>query len=220
VAFHARHSPAPALALAVSVLARLASALGRRDEQPNVALARDLALRRDRAAVAELARALATAPRPLQHDAIKTLYELGAIAPELLAPHLAALFEALKCRSNRVVWGALTALDTLAALEPGRVARRLPAILAAARAGSIIGRDRTVSLLVKLAQAGHARRARPALRELLATAADHQFPLYLEMAAAVPPPHDDLRALLGRRLPGVTTPARRRRLARVARRLR
>lgn len=74
----------------MSVLGKLASALGRNDEQPNVELAEALAARPDAAAVAELAGALATGPTAVSNDAIKVLYELGALKPELVAPHAAA----------------------------------------------------------------------------------------------------------------------------------
>ena len=61
----------------MSILSRLASALGRNDERPNVELAEALAARPDAAAVAELVAAL-SGPVATANDAIKVLYELGS----------------------------------------------------------------------------------------------------------------------------------------------
>ncbi|MEA3014675.1 MAG: hypothetical protein QOD42_3220 [Sphingomonadales bacterium] len=92
----------------MSVLDRLASALGRRDELPNVALAQELAASEDRAGIFMLADALTSGSRPVRGDAIKALYELGALRLDLLRPHVGALLAALDASDNRLVWGAMT----------------------------------------------------------------------------------------------------------------
>ena len=135
----------------MSVLGKLASALGRNDEQPNVELAEALAAKPDAAAIAELAGALATGSTAVSNDAIKVLYELGALKPELVAPHTGAFLTLLGGKNNRNVWGALYAIETITALQPDPVLKQLPAILAAADKGSVIAKDKAVAILVKLA---------------------------------------------------------------------
>ena len=61
----------------VSVLNRLASSLGRRDEVPNQELARDLAGKKDKAGVREIAENLWNKDKNIQADCIKVLYEIG-----------------------------------------------------------------------------------------------------------------------------------------------
>ncbi|ODT05768.1 MAG: hypothetical protein ABS35_46680 [Kaistia sp. SCN 65-12] len=169
----------------MSVLGKLASALGRNDEQPNVELAEALAAKPDAAAIAELAGALATGSTAVSNDAIKVLYELGALKPELVAPHTGAFLTLLGGKNNRNVWGALYAIETITALQPDPVLKQLPAILAAADKGSVIAKDKAVAILVKLAAAGHGAKALPILLERLEGAAPNQFPMYAEQALPV-----------------------------------
>ena len=206
----------------MSVLDRLASALGRRDEEPNVALARELAAREDRAGIAMLADALANGPRPVRNDAIKALYELGALRPDLLRPHADALFAALDA-DNRLVWGAMTGLDSLAASYPELIAAHLPAILAAAECGSVIAKDKAVSMLATLAsRPGPA--ASDAWEQLLAILRDapvNQAAMYAEAALRAAPMREPaaLAAVVRARLAGIAAPAKRARLEKVLRKL-
>ncbi len=57
----------------MSVLEKLATALGRRDEVPNQELARDIVRERNAAAVQELVENLANKNKGIQNDCIKTL---------------------------------------------------------------------------------------------------------------------------------------------------
>jgi hypothetical protein len=207
----------------MSVLDRLASALGRADEGPNIALARDLAMSGDRGDVAILAGALADAPRPIRSDAIKALYELGALRPELIRPHADAFLAALDSRENRLVWGALAALDSLAAAYPDMIAAHLPEILTAAERSSVIAMDKTVSMLATLA-ALPGPAAPPAWERLLAILRDapvNQVAMYAEAALRAAPMRDwaALDAVVRMRLAGIAQPAKRARLERVLRQL-
>jgi len=205
-----------------SVLDRLAGALGRRDEEPNIALARDLADSGDVAGVAALAAALGTAPRPVRHDAIKALYELGALRPDLVRPHAGAFLAAMNGPDNRLVWGALAALDTLAPYDPGLIAAHLPEILAAAERGSVIARDKAVSMLATLAsQDEPVPGAWPALLAMVRGAAANQAAMYAEAALRAAPMNDPtaLADAVRTRRDGIAAPAKRARLDKVLRRL-
>jgi hypothetical protein len=206
----------------MSVLGRLASALGRSDEQPNIELAVALAAKPDAVAVAELAGALATGPTAVSNDAIKVLYELGALKPELVAPHAAAFLTLLGGKNNRNVWGALQAIETITPLQPDAVLAQLPAILVAADKGSVIAKDKAVAILVKLAAAGHATRTLPVLLDRLEAAAPNQFPMYAEQALPVIDAGHRARfvAILEVRLAGIEAPAKRARVEKLLRKLR
>lgn len=206
----------------MSVLGKLASALGRNDEQPNVELAEALAAKPDAAAIAELAGALATGSTAVSNDAIKVLYELGALKPELVAPHAGAFLTLLGGKNNRNVWGALYAIETITALQPDPVLKQLPAILAAADKGSVIAKDKAVAILVKLAAAGHGAKALPILLERLEGAAPNQFPMYAEQALpAIDAAHRAAFVrLLEARLGSIEASAKRTRVEKVLRRAR
>lgn len=206
----------------MSVLGKLASALGRSDEQPNVELAAALAARPDAAAVAELAGALTTGPTAVSNDAIKVLYELGALKPELVAPHAAAFLTLLGGKNNRNVWGALQAIETITPLQPAAVLAQLPAILVAADKGSVIAKDKAVAILARLAAAGHATKALPVLLDRLEAAAPNQFPMYAEQAVVVIDAGHRARfvTILEGRLDGIEAPAKRARVEKLLRKLR
>jgi hypothetical protein len=204
----------------MSVLDQLASALDRNDERPNVELAEALVAKPDRKAIAVLADALSTGTVAIQNDAIKVLYEIGERAPELVAPHADAFLALLGSRNNRNVWGAMSAVDTIASLTPKDVAAHLKPILAAVDKGSVIAKDKAMSILAKLAGAGEAK-AMPALLDRLETAAPNQFPMYAELALpAVATAHRArFTAILQARLKTIEQPAKRARVEKVLRKL-
>ena len=204
----------------MSVLDQLASALERNDERPNVELAEALVARPDKKAIATLADALSTGSVAVQNDAIKVLYEIGERAPELVAPHAEAFLALLKSKNNRNVWGAMSAIDTIAPVKAKDVAAHLKDILGAADKGSVIAKDKAMSTLAKLARAGEAK-AMPALLERLADAAPNQFPMYAELAAsAVTPTHKArLVAILETRLETIDAAAKKARVDKVLRKL-
>ena len=202
----------------MTVLDQLASALGRNDEQPNVELAEKLAANPDKAAIAELVAALRIGPAAVANDAIKVLYELGERRPELLADRADAFFAALTSKHNRLVWGGMSALESIATVSASALAKRLPEILAAADKGSVIAKDKAVSILAKLVAAGHAK----ALAHLLAmveAAAVNQVPMYAEMAAPVidPAHRSEFVAIITKRLATIDQPAKRARLEKLLR---
>lgn len=205
----------------MSVLDKLASALGRNDERPNVELAEALAATPDAAAIAELAGALATGSTAVSNDAIKVLYELGERRPELVAPHAQAFLTVLAGKNNRNVWGALQAIESVTHLAPGLVLSALPQIIAAADKGSVIAKDKAVQILAKLAAAGHAELALPVLLARVEAAAPNQFPMYAEAASVVVDAghRDQLRQILEARLGRIEASAKRTRVEKVLRRV-
>jgi hypothetical protein len=204
------------------VLDRLAGALGRRDEVPNVELAEELARTGDAASIAELAEAIRSAPQAVANDAVKTLYEIGERRPELIAPHAGAFFAALKSRNNRMVWGALTAIASLTEARPDSVAGRLDDILDAADRSSVIAKDAAFSILATLsASPAHKKHAWPRLLAALQTSAVNQTPMYAEKAL-VPAALNDPKALaeiVRARLAEIHQPPKRKRLEKVLRKL-
>jgi hypothetical protein len=201
----------------MTVLDKLSGALDRRDEAPNVALAETIAASGDLAAIAELADAVRSGPTRQANDAIKVLYEIGARNPELIAAQGPVFVEALRSSNNRQVWGAMSAIDTVAERRAHALVNELPAIIAAADKGSVIAKDHCNSILVKLARAGYGELAVPILVERLRTAAPNQFPSYAEEIAPVltAEAKPGFLAVLKDRLGGLLQESKRRRVERV-----
>ena len=101
----------------MSVLNQLASALRRGDDVPNQALAKKLAAHQDKEGIQELVDNLPNDDPAIQSDCIKTLYEVGYLDPALIADHWEAFLALLERKNNRMVWGGMIALATIAGLR-------------------------------------------------------------------------------------------------------
>jgi hypothetical protein len=131
----------------MSVLDKLAHSLGRRDEFPNVELAKELAAKKDKKGIREIAENLWNKDKSIQANCIKVLYEVGYIEPKLIADHTNDFVKLLKSRNNRLVWGGMTALAEVAKANPDVVFKNLDAIKKAKETGSVITVDNAMSTL-------------------------------------------------------------------------
>ncbi len=204
-----------------SIAERLSGAMDRRDEAPNIALAEEIAARKDKSAVTELVELVRAGTTRQRNDAMKVLYEIGAREPALIGGHCPVFLEALGSRTNRQVWGAMQALDSVAELRADEIAAELPNIIAAADQGSVIAKDRCTSLLTKLARSGYAEKAVPILVERLKSAAPNQFPTYAEQTASVVTQAEKpgLIEIIRNRLNKITQRAKRERMEKLLRKL-
>jgi len=135
----------------MSILDRIASRLGRQDEIPNQDLARDLAFRRDRDGIRAIAAALREADPAVQSDCIKVLYEIGAIQPGLIAEYSGDFLRLLQSPHNRLVWGGMLALSTLADIQADELFLHAVEIQRAVLSGSVITVDAGVKTLALIA---------------------------------------------------------------------
>jgi len=202
----------------MSVLHRLASSQGRRDDVPNQELARELAAARDHSAIRELVAHLHDPDRNIQSDCIKTLYEIGYLAPELIAPYAEDFLALLRSRNNRLVWGGMIALLTIAPLRAPFLFEHREEIQQAIAKGSVITVDRGIRALAAVAAQDDAYRAAllPYLLEHLRTCRPKDLPGRAEaVLPAVDAAHRDaFLAVLAARLPDLR-PAQARRVRKI-----
>ena len=206
----------------MSIKGRLARALGRRDEAPNIELAEVIAAAQDQKAVRELAGLIATGSKPQRHDAIKVLYEIGARDAALIVPETDRVLECLGTRDNRMIWGVLSVLDAIKTDIPERLMGHLVQILAAADRSSVIANDRLMSILSHLNGITDFRPViEPVLLQRLSQAAVNQFPMYAEMAAESMSAEGlpAFRDILQRRHEDISYPAKKARIAKVLRKV-
>lgn len=131
----------------MSALDRIAHFQNRRDEVLNQKLARDLAAQKDREGIREIAENLWNRDKNIQADCLKVLYEIGYIDPSLIAGYAEDFLKLLKSRNNRLVWGGMIALSTVAELRADFINDNLDQILKAMDAGSVITVDNAVKTL-------------------------------------------------------------------------
>lgn len=178
----------------MTVLSKLASALHRNDEQPNVALAREIFETHDAVAVQELVAALDHKDKGIQSDCIKVLYEIGALDPSLISDYAATFIALLESRNNRLQWGAMTALNSVVSEVPEIVYTALPRIIEVAGKGSVITKDYAVNILISLCAAKiDADGVFPLLIEQLLESPENQLPMYAERAVPIITPENKRR---------------------------
>ena len=69
------------------ILEQLAHSMGRRDEEPNIALAERIAASDNAEAMAELKGLIDRGTMAIRYDALKVFYEVGERKPELIFPY-------------------------------------------------------------------------------------------------------------------------------------
>ena len=138
----------------MSVIDKLATSLGQRGEVPNQELARDLVAKNDLSGVKELAENLWNKNTNLASDCIKTLYEIGYLKPELIAPYVNDFLKIIKSKQNRLVWGGMLALSTIAALKPKEIFEQVELVKKVTKEGSVITTDNGIKTLAVVAGTG------------------------------------------------------------------
>ncbi len=135
----------------MSVLNRIAFYQDRRDEVPNQELARTLAQTRNAADIREIAENLWNKEPNIQSDCLKVLYELGTLASELIAEYVDDFIKLLQHRNNRMVWGGMIALSTIASLQADKIFPHVDEIVLAMQKGSVITVDNGIRTLALVA---------------------------------------------------------------------
>jgi hypothetical protein len=166
----------------MSVLKRIAFYQDRRDEAPNQELARDLARKKDKAGVQEIAANLADKNRNVRSDCLKVLYEIGYLDPGLIAPFAEDFLSLLDDKNNRMVWGAMIGLGTIAELNPGPIWKSIDRVLDAIDEGSVITQVWGIRAVARAAasSAAHIKAVTPRLQGYLKTCVPRDVPTHLE----------------------------------------
>lgn len=170
----------------MNIVEKLATSLNRRDEVPNQELAKEIAETENVEAIAELIENLSNKNKDIQSDCIKVLYEIGESKPELISAYANNFVELLDSKNNRLQWGAMTALNTIASQSPAIVFGALAKLALVADKGSVITRDNYVSILTKLCLVdAYKNDAFDLLHEQFLISPTNQLPMYAENAVGV-----------------------------------
>jgi hypothetical protein len=166
----------------MSVLDQIAFFQNRRDEIPNQELARALALKKDGKGIREIAANLWHDNAQVQSDCLKVLYEIGYLDPALIVDWVDDFLKLLGSKNNRLVWGSMIALSTVAEARAAELYEHRGTIQAAMERGSVITVDNGVKTLALIA-AGSAARSKtlfPYLLRHLETCRPKEIPQHAE----------------------------------------
>ena len=165
----------------MSLIEKFACSLNRRDEVPNQQLAKELVAKNDTLSIKEVVENCSNKNKNIQSDCIKVLYEIALLKLQLIADYVKEFIALLNNKNNRMVWGAMTAIDDITLQKPKEVYAALPKIIEAADKGSVISRDHCVGILIKLSSIKqYSQNAFSLLLEQLETCPANQWPMYAE----------------------------------------
>lgn len=135
----------------MSVLERIAYFQGRRDEVPNQELAKHLVETKDHDGIQEIAANLWDKDVTVRSDCVKVLYEVGYLDPALIADYVGDVLKLLQSKNNRLVWGAMITLSTIAGIKADELYQHRAEIQQAMAEGSVITVDAAVKALATVA---------------------------------------------------------------------
>lgn len=166
----------------MSVLNKIAYYQDRRSDVPNQELARELAASKYRARVHEIAENLWNKEKSIQSDCLKVLYEIGYLDPTLVAEYVGGFLKLLKSRNNRLVWGGMIALSTVAGLKADEIFSHYDEIVDVMSKGSVITMDNGVKVLALVASknAAYNQKIFPFLLDHLSTCRPKEVPQHAE----------------------------------------
>jgi hypothetical protein len=167
----------------MSALEKIAFNLNIRNEIPNQLLAKELAASNDVDGTKEIAENLWNKEKNIQSDCLKVLYEIGYLKPELIKDYAPDFFKLLNSKNNRLVWGAMIALSTIAHLKSEDIFSHFDDIDRVMKKGSVITLDngiKTFSVISSINDS-YKKKLIPYLFGFLRKCRKSDIPRYAEM---------------------------------------
>ena len=167
------------------MIEKLACKLGRNDEIPNIELAEHLCRQNDTLGIKEIVDGFNGTDKAVANDCIKVLYEIGQRNPNLISDYANDFISRLRSGNNRLVWGSMTALATIAEYASEPIYDKLAVVVAAYEEGSVITIDNSISVFAKLckANADYAKAVLPIIMNHLQKCRPKEVPQHAERAA-------------------------------------
>jgi hypothetical protein len=198
----------------MSVLSRLASAQGRRDEEPNKELGRQLVAGRDVEGIREVAENLWNEDKRIRTDCLSVMEQVGLLEPELIEVYVVDFLDLVSSRENRLVWSAMINLALIAERQPQAIFERYDDLVNVIEEGSVITKDNGIRTLARVASTSAAYKEviLPYLMEELRTCRSKSVPQYAESirCAIGPDTQEEYPSILHERLGGLSDAQRKR----------
>jgi hypothetical protein len=166
----------------MSTLEKIAFYQNRRDEIPNQLLARELVETKNITGIREIAANLENRNKNVRSDCLKVLYEIGYLDPSLIAEFVEEFLMLLKRKDNRMVWGAMIGLATIADRRADEIWSQIEEIIHITQTGTVITQVWGTRVLARVASADEVYRTRilPVLLQQLRTCLARDVPTHAE----------------------------------------
>lgn len=166
----------------MSTLEKIAFYQNRRDEVPNQLLAKELAETKNKTGIQEIAENLENKNKNVRSDCLKVLYEIGYLDPSLIADYGDIFLKLLKSKDNRMVWGAMIGLATIADRRPNDIWAQIDDILRITESGTVITLVWGMRVLARVAAADEKYKERlfPFLLKQIRTCIPRDIPTHTE----------------------------------------
>jgi hypothetical protein len=185
-------------------LSKLAGAQGRKDEEPNKELAKELVEKRDIEGIRKVAQNLRHEDKRVQTDCLSVLEQIGLLEPEMIQDYVDEFIELVFGKNNRLVWAAMINLALIADKKPREIFERYDEIVKVIEKGSVITKDNGIKTLAKVAATSteYGKVITPYLMEQLRSCRSKSVPQYAEsIRVAVPPDYrEEYLGILNKRL--------------------
>ena len=135
------------------MIEKLASSLGRADQEPNIELAELLCRTEDEIGIKEIVDGFNGKDKAIAGDCIKVLYEIGERKPKLIMNYVKDFIAHIDSRNNRLAWGSMMALAKITELVPEIIFEDFDRIKSAYENGSVITIDNSITVFAKLCNA-------------------------------------------------------------------
>jgi hypothetical protein len=166
----------------MSTLDKIAFFQNRQDEVPNQDLAKELAETKNADGIREIATNLANKNKNVRSDCLKVLYEIGYLDPGLISDYWSDFLELLKSRDNRMVWGAMIGLATIADRHAHEIWRQIDDVIRITESGTVITLVWGMRVLARVAAADekYKKKIFPFLLDRIRNCLPRDVPLHAE----------------------------------------
>lgn len=135
----------------MSAIKLLSSSLARKDQIPNKKLAEKICSTNNVEFVREIIENLYNSDKHVQSDCIAVLEYIGQSKPKLISSYVTEFLDLLPSKNNRMVWGGMIVLSTIALIESKTIFENIEIVLKSIEKGSVITVDNGISVLARVA---------------------------------------------------------------------
>lgn len=123
-----------------------------RNEEPNKELAEELASTNNTEGIKEISQYLFDKNKSISSDCLAVLYTIGYSKPELIKDYLGDFLILLESKNNRMIWGSMIALSTIAEIKSNEIFKSIDLIMQTIKKGTLITEVWGIKTLVNLSK--------------------------------------------------------------------